>query len=388
MPRIGYGRFNALIELIDARGRIVDYKEQCFAVLQDGKKTYLNMVSFYVPPIGTKGEKLLNLLPSLNDSPYAGVAIPFLSYHGKGSVPSYETLHPLLKKVRHSLQIDPWPWIFLNRMVGTRKGDSRVEGFDLDDDAGARTDMLAVWRMAVRAAQEWNSPGIVLDTEFYSNRNMYNPELVAEARGTSVEQTVRECELLGEELAKIIAEEYPQCIVWSLFSMLNKTYIIKDTGKELLTVPGYITLGMLKYARLMDIPMKFLCGGETPLGYISKDTEDLLRKITVRDNMMGEILRDYPEHFFLAGTIAPFHKYQDTTGWIKKRYRDKGNSYNTIKDFDPMFDVLFNAYDWVWIYAATHAKMEPFNNDVNQRYYKVIRNSLERASAHKDTENE
>ncbi|MCI5117190.1 MAG: hypothetical protein D3913_04375 [Candidatus Electrothrix sp. LOE1_4_5] len=298
VPKIGYGRFNALIELIDAHGRIVDYRKQFFEVLRVGKKPYLNMVSFYVPPIGTKGEKLLNQLPALNDAPYSGVAIPFIGYNGSGPVPSYETLRPLLKKMRNILEIDPWPWVSLNRMLGPWKDALDFEGLDFNDDIGARKKMLAVWRMAVRAAQEWNSPGIVFDMEFYKRYRMYNPVLLAKARGISVEQTIRECELLGEELAKIIAEEYPQCIVWSLFSRLDHTYTRKDTGTKVVAVPGYITLGMLKYARLMDIPMKFLCGGENTLHYTSKDVDQLLHKITVRDNMLEKILKEYPDHFF------------------------------------------------------------------------------------------
>jgi len=41
-----------------------------------------------------------------------------------------------------------------------------------------------------------------------------------------------------------------------------------------------------------------------------------------------------------------------------------------------MFKTLFEAYDWVWIYAASAARSEPYNPDNAKRYGAVMRAAL------------
>jgi hypothetical protein len=123
------------------------------------------------------------------------------------------------------------------------------------------------------------------------------------------------------------------------------------------------------------VPLKYLCGGETIPGYCSKGLAELEQKIADRDEAMAPFLEEFPDHLFLAGTISPFHDYRLASGWIKQGYA--GSPFRTLADFRPMFKVLFDAYDWVWIYASSAAKTEPYNRKNNRMYSSVLRAALD-----------
>ena len=86
---------------------------------------------------------------------------------------------------------------------------------------------------------------------------------------------------------------------------------------------------------------------------------------------MAPFLAEFPDHLFLAGTISPYHDYSLTRDWIRKGYA--GSPLKTIEDFEPMFKQLFDAYDWVWIYASSEARTEPYNPKNNRLYSRVLR---------------
>ena len=148
-------------------------------------------------------------------------------------------------------------------------------------------------------------------------------------------------------------------------------------GREqpIYTTPAHITLGLLRYAKEHRVPLKYLCGGETMPGYCSKSLADLKRKIAERDEAMAPFLEEFPDHLFLAGTISPSHDYRLANDWIKQGYAD--SPFKTLEDFEPMFKTLFDAYDWVWIYASSAAKTEPYNPANSQMYSRVLRAALD-----------
>ena len=124
------------------------------------------------------------------------------------------------------------------------------------------------------------------------------------------------------------------------------------------------------------MPLKYLCGGETTPGYCSKSLAELKQKIADRDEAMAPFLEEFPDHLFLAGTISPFHDYRLASGWIKEG-KYAGSPFKTLADFQPMFKALFDAYDWVWIYASSAAKTEPYNPKNNRMYSSVLRAALD-----------
>ncbi len=383
------GGHYGVLEILDSNAKVVDSKKHYFRSLQPGKRCYLKLITFYTKPLAESDPQTLAVL---NESAYAGVAIPVAGSYKSDLPPDLDALKPRLKAVREALKIDPWPWVALNRLFGApadRQGHAAsrapdlkyfeaIKAMDLGAEGRARADYLKLWRLAVCAAREWKSPGVMWDPEAYNDYRAYHVPYVAEARGESVDDVIRQCEQLGAEMAKIIAEEYPQCLVWSLFSRLELSQSLPGRKDKIYTTPTHITLGLLKYAKENKVPLRYLCGGETTPGYCNKSVEALKEKILARDAAVASFLEEFPDHLSLAGTISPFHDYALCTSWIQKGYQDA--PFKTIGDFEPMFKTLFDAYDWVWIYASSAARTLPYDPKNSQMYGAVLRAALDAAA--------
>jgi len=384
------GGHHAVVELVDASGKVLDSRRQCFRSLQPGKRSYLKLITFYTGPVAKATEEKFQVL---NDSAYAGVAIPLLGSYDTAPVPPYASFGPQAAMLRRVLTIDPWPWVTLNRFIGARPDGGghasshaddveyfrRVPGMDLDGQAGNRADMLTLWRYAVRMAKEWKSPGIMIDLEAYNNYRAYNTAWVAAEREEDIDTVIEQCEEVGEDLARIIEEEYPECVVWSLFSRLERSVPVAGREGEIFTTPSYVTLGLLEYAKAHGVPLKYICGGETTPGYCNRSVDALRQKIADRDRAMAPYLEQFPDHLFLGGTISPFHDYSITTAFIESGYQ--GSDFETIEDFEPMFKSLFDAYDYVWIYASSAAKTLPYRAENSQRYSAVLGRALDASAS-------
>ena len=73
---------------------------------------------------------------------------------------------------------------------------------DLDNETGARQDMMKQWRLAVRTARQWKSPGILWDPEAYNDYRTYDVSYLAKLRGESVDQVIEKCEKVGADLRR------------------------------------------------------------------------------------------------------------------------------------------------------------------------------------------
>jgi len=47
-----------------------------------------------------------------------------------------------------------------------------------------------------------------------------------------------------------------------------------------------------------------------------------------------------------------------------------------LADFEPMFRTLFDAYDWVWIYASSSAKTLPYRDENCRMYSETLNTAL------------
>lgn len=390
LPRLSVGNYRATLELLDAQRRRLDRREQFLRLPVPGKRTYLNLITFYTPPLL---EAKAETLAVLNDSAYAGVAIPIFSGYDAGPVPEYSAFADQMKLVRDTLKIDPWPWVFGNRLIGTPpdaqehpsapKADQQyfkaINIMALDDKNPARADFLKQFRYAVRMAKQWKSPGIVLDLEAYNNYRAYDVAYVAEKRGETAAQVIKACERIGVDMGKICQEEYPSCLVWSLFShMLHPTRLPGYDGPVYYT-PSHIILGFLEYCKQRHLPAKYLCGGEDSPGYYNRNVEALREKMAARYAAMAPIMERYPDHYFMAGTISPYHDVTLLTSWIKDA-AGEDPELKTIQDFQPMFRTLFEAYDWVWVYASSAGKTEPYKAGNSKLYGEVLKAALDEAA--------
>jgi len=389
-PGLPAGGHVVALELLDREGRSRGTKREFVTVMEPGKKTYLSLITFY----SSSWRESPQQLPVLNDSAYDAVALPLWGGYETGPVGEYEAIAGKLKEAHRLLKIDVWPWVFANRFIGVPEDATRhpsvsqgarpeyftrIPILDLDNETGARADMLTMWRYAVRAAKELGAPGIVLDLEAYNNYQAYQVSYVAERRQEPVGDVIGKCEAVGADLAKICEEEYPECIVWSLFSHLRSPGRLAGYSGPVCPTTGHITLGFLRYAQEHKVPCKYLCGGETDVGYYNRNVEALKRRIALRDAAMADLLSRFPDHFFLAGTISPYHDHTILTDWIKRAAGDDPE-LKTIQDFEPMFRTLFDAYDWVWIYASSAARTEPYDPERNKEYSDVLRAALAEAT--------
>jgi len=379
------------LALADAAGRIHDRADLHLRVMQRGKRAYVNLVTFYTPHLADFKPEQMKVL---NGSAYDGVAVPLAGAYDTAPVPDFSAYAAQIAAVKKNCHYHVWPWVFSNRLIG-RPPDARahsglgkkapeyfrrIKALDLDDAAGARSDFLKLWRNAVRLARELGSPGIVVDLEAYNDYRTYHLPYVAEQRGQTVGQVARECEALGADMARIVAEEYPRCVVWSLFGRLVPTKLTApDYDGPLYPVPGHITLGFLKYCKQHHLPAKYLAGGEVGVGYYHRDPVALKASISRRDTNYAPVLAEFPDNLFLAGTISPYHDWRILTSWIKRNAGDNP-VLKTIEDFRPMFKTLFDAYDWVWIYASSAGKTQPYNPELTRRYSAVIKAALDESA--------
>ncbi|MCD6361793.1 MAG: hypothetical protein J7M38_13135 [Armatimonadetes bacterium] len=383
------GGYYADLQLSDAGGTLRGSVRRYFRIMQPGRRTYLSLITFYTPRLVDLDEEKQARLSVLNDSAYAGVAVPLVGSYYTAPVPDLEDLVPKMNMADEALDIDIWPWVSLNRMIGApedARGHAsthaeapeyfrRIPILDLDNETGARSDFLKLWRLAARAAKRWNSPGLVVDYEAYNNYRAYGVQYVADRRGETVDQVITKCEALGADMARIIEQEYPECVIWTLFSRLDRPVTIPGHAGMVHPTPGHISKGFLDYAREHEVPCRYLCGGEVSVGYYSANPEALRAKIAARDMNMAWALERWPDHLFLAGTISPYHDHTILTSWIRKKAGDDPE-LKTIEDFEPMFETLFDAYDWVWIYASSAGRTLPYDPDNNARYSAVYRAAL------------
>ncbi|MBT4820790.1 MAG: hypothetical protein HON70_34095, partial [Lentisphaerae bacterium] len=389
-PRMPPGGHTARAELLGADGMILDTTEQYFRSLKSRKRSYLKLITFYTKPIL---ECKADVLKVLNSSAYAGVAIPMRGSYETDAAPVFHAYEVQMKMIRNTLTIDPWPWVSINRMIGAPKDGgghahkharnverfTAIRGLDLGNETGARADFLTCWSHAVRLAREWASPGVMIDLEAYNNYRSYSVAYVADQRGESIETVVSHCEALGAEMADIVSKIYPKCMIWSLFSRLELTTTHPGVKTPVFTIPSYITLGILKRAKQQGIDLKYLCGGETTPGYCNRDTDALKAKIAKRDRDVAQALAQFPDHFFLAGTISPFHDYSIAKSFIEKGYAD--SPIRSLDDFEPMFRTLVDAYDWVWIYASSAARTLPYDPKNSHAYGRVLKSAVDASAA-------
>src|SRR5579872_2787833 len=100
-------------------------------------------------------------IQAVNASPYQAVAVPLTDTYSVRK-PAEEEFMDEVALIKASSKKQIWPWIFLNRIVGS-KADAkslspdadnpyfrRIKGLDLYNEAGALDDFIELWRIALR----------------------------------------------------------------------------------------------------------------------------------------------------------------------------------------------------------------------------------------------
>jgi len=353
------------------------------------KRPYLLSVTFFTRVLAENTPERMKLI---SDSPYDGVAQPIIGSYDGSPIPAEETVWPAFKRMKDASGKHLWPWIFTNRLCAQAEDGStilgkrtkhrhpyfpRIKAVDLDDEAGARTDFYKLWRMALRLAKRSGAPGIVVDPWMYNDGRCEVVGHIAKTRGESVEQVVAQLHGIGADLGQMVAEEYPEAIIWIMFTELHRSGVKRSRGKPKLYTVSCITLGLLDYLKEHHVPGKVVDGGAYTLWYYNPDADRLQKKITRAQSRLAWLTDKCPDHFAIGGTIAPYHDITKLKPgrWIAKDAKDNPK-LRTIDDFRPLFRLLFQTYPYVWIYAASAARYDPYDPQIAPHYNRVLEEVL------------
>jgi len=338
--------------------------------------SYLLLVSFLS---GNLNNFDINKIKIINESPYNGVAVALADAY---DVQQYteKDFEEAVSRTKTRSQKHIWPWVFFNRFVGGQEGEKtissrahqpyflNIKGMDLYNETGALQDFYNLWRLSLRIAKKLGSPGIIVDPEVYNSSKLYNLSYLAQLMDKPEDSLKRRLEVIGGELADIAAEEYPQATIWFLFSTLDK-FFQKSNYRSI----SYIILGMLNRSQEKKLDLKFVSGGEVSLGYCYDSLQDMLEKISKRNDNYREMLQKYP-NLYLGGTIAPSHDFSNR----KKIYyywasgKCASTKLNNLEDFKPLIKQLLTSYKFVWIYAAPSLGYDPYLSELASKYNKAL----------------
>lgn len=340
----------------------------------------LLLVSFSTPLLRDVSVRELD---AINRSPYEGVAVE-LRGPADTSHRVEAGLDSAIARIRAHTTKHVWPWIFVNRIIGTsrggippespaiaRAGFNGIPGLDLWNKTGALDDFYSQWSLALKIARELGSPGIIVDHEAYNNYRSYNIDYVARKSGRSPSEVIARLKEIGARLADMTTADYPGAVLWFLSSGLVSH---DQSGVYRQRAGAYIALGMLERAKQTHASWTLVAGGEGSLYYCFLSLADLHSKIGQRDRDFEPLIAEYPQ-LTLAGTIAPWARASARTDWLRQD-RCGRSSLATADDFVPLFRALFQRYRYVWIYAAKVAPYEPYDSVSASAYNRALRAAL------------
>jgi len=359
----------------------------CIAAQPAATPPYLLMVTSLDPPLSQLTDAQVALL---NDTPFDGVAISLTDIYDGGPLPDESTLLQRCAQLKRHSAHPIWPRVYLNRMVGFLPNTTlrsacrnpeyfdRIKGFDLADAAGARTDFLRLWRLGLRAARALGAPGVVADFESYNLGGLCNPATLATMTGQSVAETQEALRRLGAQLADVVAEEYPEAVIWSLFTGLSKSDWYTVNGQPLYLLHAYLFQGFLQRAAERNTPLRLVSGGELTVGYYSPSREALREKIAARAQRYRLALQQADGRLVLGGTITVWDDDRKLTGWAREA-AGAAPPYKCFADFQPLLRELFTAYRHVWLYVPMVTDYNPFDArtapDLNARLREALQAS-------------
>jgi len=317
----------------------------------------------------------------IDRSAYDGVAVPFLHAYDASAIPSAVEMTSKIAEWKKTTGKDLWPWIYLNRMVGVNPSQRRqfetrwpyflkIQGADLEDKAGARSEFLQYWCNSLRAAKAVQAPGIVVDLEFYNYHEEYNVGLLARETGKKPQEVVDLLRQVGQRMMDIVATEYPTATLWFLFTDLAEEGFATVGTESFYPSPAYVVQGLLDRAQRSRAPLKVISGGEVSLGYCSASLDQLRMKIANRAKAFAPQLQRYPGILELGGTITLWTEPAGKSGWVKEKCAPSDAS--TVEDLQPYLELLLQSYRYNWVYAMGDGSYYAFDPRSAPRFDAVI----------------
>ena len=317
----------------------------------------------------------------VKNSPYDGVGVMIGTAYDEGPAPSEQSLEPKFMQLKSAAgNKDVWPWVFINRMVGTNPNENNaqarkpyfqsIRAMDLDNKAGAKQAFLDDWRVALQLAKHMGSPGVVLDLEYYNNYFIsYAVSRLADARGESQDRVIQEISQLGAQMADIANQELPDGKIWCLVTALAYPQMVR--GQAIYPTRAYVPIGIMQRLKQLHSRIQFIDGGEDSLGYCHTTLDDLKQDIRTREQKHASLEQEFSGIFQLGGTITLWSDASVKQGWMRQGKCGTSSARN-LDDLEPYLEELTRAYPYVWVYAAPVGGYDPFNPQVASKFHATV----------------
>jgi len=331
-------------------------------------------------------------IAAFDHSPYDGLAVAFHYNYDTAPVFSLESLSSQLREWKKLTKKDLWPWVYFNRILGAAEAANnqrvdvpyfrRIQGIDLEDKSGARTDFLEIWKRSLEAAKETGSPGIVVDPEFYNDHKAYDPTEMARETGKTPEQLVPLLEKFGADLADSAAEQFPDAFLWFFFTGFTHQNFKTIHGKSYYPTPVYIAAGLLDRIQSRGYSLRVISGGEGSIGYCHETLGTFQEAIDRRASAFAPALKKYAGTLELAGTLTVWDARASKSGFVADGDCAKASA-SAIEDLQPYLELMMRTYRYNWIYGSTNGGYFAFDLERSARIHKVISNARARTNSHR-----
>jgi hypothetical protein len=327
-------------------------------------------------------------------SSYDGIAVAFLHAYDTSDVPSAASMDAKIKEWKQYTKKEIWPWVYINRIIAFSPSENnahadapyfhKIRGADLDDTAGALSDFLANWRNSLVAARDTRSPGIVCDLEFYNNYKEYDPAELARNSGKNPSEAAEALKKIGAEMARIADKEYPEAVLWFLFTGFTHPGYKTYAGVAYYPSPTYIAIGLLDEISNKHLRVKVFTGGEGSIAYCHEDLREFQSAILKRQSDFNSTLQKYNGILELAGTLTLWSDRSAKKGWVDQEPCKTATASN-IEELEPYLELLFKTYRYNWIYASADGGYLAFSPDSAPRFDKVIKHAqIQTTPQHQD----
>jgi len=343
---------------------------------------YLLLVTFsfdfltFTPPMVSEFQK----------SPYHAIAVPVVSAYDTGRIPSIEDLRAQITQFTTLTTKHIWPWIFLNRMVGTNLAEKNahaqvpyflgIKGADLDNSTGAQNDFFQVWRVGLQAAKALGSPGVVFDPEFYNDYAAYKIPELARQTGKTPDEVMQLLRGVGAHMADIAQEELPGAKILIFFTGLGRPGWYTEGPASYYLSSAYVAMGLLERIKQSGYRLTVISGGEVGLGYCHSSLEQMQMKIDNRFKASLPFLDDYAGILVLGGTTTLWLDEAHKTGYFTQGYCGKCPAHN-VEELQPYLEKLFRNYGYAWIWASGGGGYLAFDPQVTPRFNTTLARALD-----------
>jgi hypothetical protein len=323
-------------------------------------------------------------------SAYDGIAVAFLHAYDTSPPPSVADMDRQLASWKQITSKDIWPWVYLNRMIGSNLAEKNhyadnpyfnaIVGADLSDSKGALSDFLKIWGNSLAAARDSNVPGIVCDLEFYNNYKEYDIGEIAFKMDKTPAEVAGELKKVGARMADVASETYPNSTIWLLFTALTHAGYKHIEGVPYYPSPAYVSMGVLDEIVSKKLPLKVVAGGEGSIGYCHDSILGFRNAILKRHTDLAVDLAKYAGVLELGGTLTLWSDRNSKQGWLTEGECNTSDA-NTIEDLGPYLELLLKTYRYNWVYATSEGSYYPFSAASAPRFDAVIRKAREATSS-------